>query len=70
MNNPPSLDRQGFYQSIVLIVLILILAGGMGVYVISDPFLNEALIMVRAASLVRNLYHEQIDWETALDAAR
>ena len=51
-------------------MLILILAGGMGVYVISDPFLNEALIMVRAASLVRNLYHEQIDWETALDAAR
>jgi len=48
MNQAVPLDRKFFLLSMVLLALVVLIAGGMGVYVLSDPGIGQAYTFARA----------------------
>lgn len=70
MNPPHSLDRKAIMLSMIFIVLMVMLAGGMGVYVLSDPSLEDAMTMTRAAFRIEELYRSEVDWPALIASGR
>jgi C-terminal peptidase prc len=58
MNQPALLDRKSLFFSLILLLIIVLIAGGMGVYVMSDPDIVQAQTLARAAITIfeRNGY--------------
>lgn len=69
MTHAPSARRE-ILLSIVFILLLIFLAGGMGVYVLSDSTLKEASLLAATAIRVAELYDGDIDKGTMIDNAR
>ncbi|HOD66188.1 MAG TPA: S41 family peptidase [candidate division Zixibacteria bacterium] len=63
-------DRVDLLISMVVIVLLVALAGGMGVYVVSDPGLRAAAPLVRAAEVIRSRWVEPVDGARLTEAGR
>ena len=70
MNHPHTFDRKSLLVSALLIVVIVMIAGGMAVYVLSDPAVNEALILTSAAFRIDELYRDEVDWKALIVSAR
>ncbi|MEW6412057.1 MAG: S41 family peptidase [Candidatus Zixiibacteriota bacterium] len=70
MNNSPVLDRKSFLVSMILIVLIVITAGGMAVYVLSDPSISQALSISLAAIMIQEAYQGEVDWQALVESGR
>ncbi|MDX9859152.1 MAG: S41 family peptidase [candidate division Zixibacteria bacterium] len=64
------LSRRDLLLAGVLLLLIVVLAGGMGVYVLSAPSLKQANAMAVAAVIIRDNYAEPFDWRSMIDAGR
>jgi carboxyl-terminal processing protease len=64
------IDRQSLLVSVLLIIVMVICAGGMSVCVLSDPGLKDAYIMTRVALQIQRLYPEGVDSGRMLTAAR
>jgi carboxyl-terminal processing protease len=69
MTTPLSARRE-ILLSIVFILLLVFLAGGMGVYVLSDTTLREASLLAATAIRVAELYDGDIDRARLVDNAR
>jgi carboxyl-terminal processing protease len=64
------IDRKSLLVSVVLIIVMVICAGGMSVCVLFDPGLKDAYVMTRVALQIQRLYPEGIDSRRLLTAAR
>ncbi len=70
MNNSPVLDRKSFLLSMILIVLIVVIAGGIAIYVVSDPAITQALSISVAAIRIQEVYHNDVDWKALVTKGR
>jgi len=70
MKAPSGLDRKALLLSMIFIVLIILISGGMGVYVLSDASLEDAMIMTRAAFRIEELYRSEVDWPQLIASGR
>ena len=62
--------RRELLQSITFILLLVLLAGGMGVYVLSDSTIKEASLMAATAIRIDELYDGDIDRGEMIGRAR
>lgn len=62
-------SRREFLLSAIFMVLLTLLAGGMGVYVLSEPALKVAFRFVNAAAALESQYPGQLDWNALFDDA-
>ncbi|MEW6050662.1 MAG: S41 family peptidase [Candidatus Zixiibacteriota bacterium] len=68
---PPTVHpRSDIIRSAVLSCLIILIAGGMALVVLSDRDLKEAFILPRVAAEIDHAYPEPVDWEKAASAGR
>jgi carboxyl-terminal processing protease len=70
MKYPAPLDRKALYVSVIILLLIVVLAGGMGVYVLSDPGLAEAFVLVRTAIIIDEYYPQKLNWHELISQGR
>ena len=68
MNQPAPVPRSNLIVSIVLLCLIVLVAGGSGVYVMSDPGLRDALNLMRVATIIDEVYEHDVNWSRLVDA--
>jgi carboxyl-terminal processing protease len=69
MTDPRTSNRRLILITAVFTFLLILLCGGMGVYVLSDPGLHESLSIARIAVEVRNTYPGPLDWNHMFDRA-
>lgn len=69
MTNSSSV-RTPLLQSALLAFLIILLAGGMMLYVVSDRGLQDVMLLPRAARLIEQYYQEPVDWTKATENGR
>jgi len=71
MNRPTLSQRKPFLLAVLFMFLTVLLAGGAGVYVLSDSSLDDAFDLVRVANRINQLSHVDVDWshlqQSALD---
>jgi C-terminal peptidase prc len=70
MTQPPPSDNRSLLQATVLAVLLLLISGGMAVYVLVDGDLKLALDFVRIATELEDVYPDPIDHERLISSAR
>jgi len=70
MNQAVPLDRKFFLLSMVLLALVVLIAGGMGVYVLSDPGIEQAFTFARAALKIANLHGYEVTKSDLITSAR
>lgn len=70
MNPPATLDRRSLIISVLMIFIMVVVAGGMAVYVLSDPGIADARQMVLTAEAILDQYPESFNTEQAFDGAR
>lgn len=66
----PPLDRRQLLVAALLIVAMVWLAGGAGVYVLSDPGISSARNLARAAEIIDAYFYREVDWRALNMAAR
>ncbi|RKX28147.1 MAG: hypothetical protein DRP47_05120 [Candidatus Zixiibacteriota bacterium] len=68
--NPSTLpDRQAILLSLVLIVGLILLSGGISVFVLSDPALGQAYALIRAAQRIDTFYFDEVSSEQLVRTA-
>jgi C-terminal peptidase prc len=70
MNQLPTFDRKSLLLSMLFMVLIVMIAGGMAVYVMSDEGVKDALMLTAAAVKIEGLYRDDVDWQEMVKAGR
>ncbi len=70
MSYPQSLDRKALLLSALFIVLIVMITGGMAIYVMSDQVISDALALTAAAFSIDELYREEVDWQKLIVSGR
>ncbi len=68
MTRPPLAQRRPLLLSAVFMFLIILVSGGVGIYVLSDPDLHQAFRMVRVAMRISRLYEHEVDWHRLMRA--
>ncbi|RME24472.1 MAG: PDZ domain-containing protein, partial [Candidatus Zixiibacteriota bacterium] len=61
--------RKQFLLAIAFMLVLVLVGGGMGIYVMSDPDLQSALTMARVAADVRRQYNDDVNWDRMFNAA-
>jgi carboxyl-terminal processing protease len=61
-------QRRPLFLSAIFMFLIVLLAGGAGVIVLSDSDLHQSFRLVRVAMTIDQLYQEDVDWGRLLEA--
>ena len=61
----PIPQRRSLLLSALFLFLIVLISGGMSVYVVSDPALRQVSKMARVAYVVDHNYMEEVDWNKA-----
>ena len=70
MNQTESFNKKTFLQSIIFFLILILLAGGMAVYVISDPEFEQALDMIAVAMEIDKIYPENINRHDLITAGQ
>jgi C-terminal peptidase prc len=70
MPQTPPLDRKSLALSLTLLVLMVLLSGVMGVYVLSDPDIAQAYLLASAVLKIDRHYVSQFDPDDLLASAR
>ncbi len=71
MNSPTMLfNRKSLLLSLILIMFTIIISGGMGIYVLSDPGIKDSFLLTRVALIVSDLYPEGVDQNQIIKSAR
>jgi carboxyl-terminal processing protease len=65
-----SFDKKALILTLLLLIVTISIAGVMGVIVISDPAVKYSQSFARAASIVRDVYPDTVDWQSAMLSAR
>ena len=67
----PSLfaQRRQLFLSAIFLFLIVIIAGGAGVFVLSDVGLHDSLDLLRVAAVVNRVYEHEVNWDRLTQAA-
>ena len=68
MSRPPLAQRRPLLLSVMLMFLIVLVSGGAGVYVLSDPILDDTFGMIRVATSINQLYEHEVDWSSLMKA--
>ena len=68
MSRPPFAQRRPLLLSAFFACLVILIAGGTGIYVLSDRGLGDAFSLVRVATLIDRLYQDEVDWEQLTEA--
>lgn len=69
--NPQSLaDRRAFITSVVLIIILVFISGGMGAYVLSDPGIKDAFILAKSIQTIQEAYIDEISTPELIESAR
>lgn len=63
------ISRRLVFVSVLLMFLIVLLAGGSAVYVVSDPDLKQSMALTSAALDVQARYPGNLDWDAMLESA-
>jgi len=61
MNQTAPFDRESLFLSVILLLLVVLITGGMGVYVLSDPGIGQAYVFAKAAVTIA----EQCEYEAS-----
>ncbi len=70
MNAMPTFDRKQFFIALLFLVLIVLLAGGMGGYVLSDPGISHAFLLAKAAAQIERVCGDSISHAELVASAR
>jgi len=70
MNDSVLVSKRDILLACLLLTILILLSGGLGIYVLSDPGLRQAHTMIAAARQIGSWYHEEVDWPDAVRAAR
>lgn len=70
MNNPDEFNRKSFLISLFLFLLIIVTAGSMGVYVLSEAAIEHALTMVKVSLEIDESYGSDFNWDKTIEAGR
>ncbi len=54
----------------ILLVMLLLVAGGLGIWVVSDPSTDQALNLDAAAFAINNYYVDTVNWATLVESGR
>jgi carboxyl-terminal processing protease len=65
-----ALDRSQLLIAALLIVAMALLAGGAGVYVLSDPGIRSSQRLLRAARIIDTYFYRHVDWFALSTEAR
>jgi carboxyl-terminal processing protease len=68
MNRPSLAQRSPLIISVFLLLLIALVGGGAGVYVLSDPGLSDAINLTRVATVIDLVYEHNVNWDRLVDA--
>ena len=68
MNRPSLAQRSPLVVSVFLLCLIVLVGGGAGVYVLSDPGLSDAINLMRVATVIDRVYEHNVSWNRLIDA--
>jgi len=69
MNDVPLSSRRIVLLTVGLMFLLVLISGGMGVYILSDKGLQHAVSWTKVAVEVEEMYPGQLDWEIMFDSA-
>jgi len=69
VNRPTLSQRKPFLLAVLFMFLTVLVAGGAGVYVLSDSSLDDAFDLVRVANRINLLSHVEVDWSRLQQAA-
>ncbi len=71
MNSTPQLlDRKSLLQSLLFIIIVILIAGLMSVYILSDKSIKEAFIFNNFARIILDHYSENLDSDKVIESAR
>ncbi|MEA2031388.1 MAG: S41 family peptidase [candidate division Zixibacteria bacterium] len=69
--NPSTLaNRQAILTSLILIICLILLSGGIFIFVLSDPALGQAYTLIRAAQRIDTEYFDEVSTEQLVKNAR
>ena len=68
MNRPSLAQRSPLIVSVVLLFLMILIGGSAGVYVLSDPGVNDAIELMRVASVIDEVFEHDVAWDRLVDA--
>ena len=63
-------DKKSLILTILFMALTISIAGGMAVIVISDPAVRHSQSLFRAAKMIRDVYPDTVNWQSAMLSAR
>ena len=63
-------DRKSLLLSMIFLFIIIILAGAMALYVLTDPAIEQAMILTAVAVKISEIYPGQLDWDNLIKASR
>ncbi len=70
MSHDAALDRKDLLLSVLMIFILIIVGGGMGVYVLSDPGIKISMTLVRAAQVIDEEWMEPVDHVSLVESGR
>jgi C-terminal peptidase prc len=70
MNQPALFDHQPLFFSLILLLMIVLITGGMGIYVMSDPGIAQAQTLARAAITIFERHGYDIAANELITSAR
>jgi carboxyl-terminal processing protease len=70
MNVPDTIDRREILLAAIFLTLMILICGGLGIYVLSDPGLQRGYVLTNAARQIDSWYHEAVDWTEVVEGAQ
>jgi C-terminal peptidase prc len=70
MSQTEGYDRKSFFFSLIFIILLIMSAGMIGIYIISDTSIENSLVLSKAAIYIQDNYHSDIDWGEMTNSSR
>ena len=63
-------EKKSIILTVLFLALTISIAGGMAVIVISDPAVKYSQSLFRAAKIIRDVYPDRVNWQSAMLSAR
>ena len=62
--------RRSIFLTLVFSIILLLIAGGISIFVISDKSIEDILLLSSAARTIEDYYPEEVDWDEMILSAR
>lgn len=70
MIDPAAMSRRPILLSALFATLLLVLCGGLAIWVLSDSGIRAGFILPEAAEIIDQTYQEKVDWHKAIESAQ